>query len=321
MRRPKTLPAFNPTQYEAVHRALASKVAFMMGRKLEEGDWTEVYCRGKSIPVPEWSNLNIDVIHNGLGLEIKLYKPGRQVSESYGSTFMHPALTRSIRIPVTEDANVAMQEVFDQYAAILQARRELVTNKCGGCDASMRTGWLLWQTDLRDFVYFEEETLAPNPEDYFAEWHINAAKGQRKATKNLWIYERETRQKRYSVTTDAGAKIQPYFDVPPQSDPHVCFFRVQGEEVAPGFVRLWVPTSTATELKRLAGSLETGQLDTFIADTITALEAPQQTYTEQTEVAVSIEMSVATYGLLTETYTNAVNDAHIIQLFLQSVSV
>lgn len=321
MRRPQTLPAFTAGEYEAVHHALASKVAFMMGRKLEEGDWTEVYCRGKNIPVPEWSNLNLDVIHNGLGLEIKLYKPGRQVSESYGLTFMHPALTRSIRIPATEDAYSVMQEVLGQYASNLQARREFVANKCSGCDVSMRTGWLLWQTDLRDFVYFEEETLAPDPGDYIAEWHRNPAKGQRKATRSLWLYDKETKQKRYSVTTDAGAKIQPYFDVPPQSDPHVYFFRVQGEEIVPGLVRLWVPASTAMELKRLIGSLETNQLDTFIADTIASLETPQHTYERSYDKAVAIEMSVKTYGLLAETFTDAVNDAHIIQMLLHSVSM
>ncbi len=69
----------------------------------------------------------------------------------------------------------------------------------------MRTGWLLWQANLHDFVYFEEETIAPNPDDYTAEWHENPISGGRKPSKSLWIYERETRQKKYSVTTDAGA--------------------------------------------------------------------------------------------------------------------
>ena len=41
----------------------------MMGRKLEEGDWAEVYCRAKGLPNQGWSNLNIDVMHEGLGVE------------------------------------------------------------------------------------------------------------------------------------------------------------------------------------------------------------------------------------------------------------
>ncbi len=50
MKRPKTLPAFSPEEREQVHTLLATHVAYMMGRKLEEGDWAEVYCRAKGIP-------------------------------------------------------------------------------------------------------------------------------------------------------------------------------------------------------------------------------------------------------------------------------
>ena len=44
----------------------------MMGRKFEEGDWADVYCTAKNIPNRGWSNLNIDVIYNGLGVEHKM---------------------------------------------------------------------------------------------------------------------------------------------------------------------------------------------------------------------------------------------------------
>jgi hypothetical protein len=56
-----TLAAFTPEQYATAHRLLAAKVARMMGRKLEEGDWADVYCRAKGLPSQRWSNLNIDV--------------------------------------------------------------------------------------------------------------------------------------------------------------------------------------------------------------------------------------------------------------------
>ena len=47
----------------------------MMGRKFEEGDWAAVYCTAKNIPNRGWSNLNIDVIYNGLGVEHKMLRP------------------------------------------------------------------------------------------------------------------------------------------------------------------------------------------------------------------------------------------------------
>ncbi len=72
MRRPKTLPAFSLEEREQAHKLLATHVAYMMGRKLEEGDWAEVYCRAKGIPSKGWSNLKLDIMHKGLGIEQKM---------------------------------------------------------------------------------------------------------------------------------------------------------------------------------------------------------------------------------------------------------
>ena len=47
VQRPKVLQAFTEAEYEKAHQLLAMKVAFMMGRKLEEGDWADVYCGAK----------------------------------------------------------------------------------------------------------------------------------------------------------------------------------------------------------------------------------------------------------------------------------
>ena len=73
MKRPATLEAFSPSEREKAHALLAIRVAHMMGRKLEEGDWAEVYCRAKEIPVRGWSNLDIDVMHGSLGVEQKIW--------------------------------------------------------------------------------------------------------------------------------------------------------------------------------------------------------------------------------------------------------
>ena len=68
----KTLPAFTKEEYHNAHILLASRVATMLGRKLEEGDWAEVYCKAKNIPIQGWSNLSIDILHKGLGVEHKM---------------------------------------------------------------------------------------------------------------------------------------------------------------------------------------------------------------------------------------------------------
>lgn len=135
---------------------------------------------------------------------------------------MHPAATRSIRIDDTNKAaNDVMKDVFAQYADLIQVRTNRVQAAAPKVAPNMRTGWLIWEDNLTEFLYFEERMMAPNPEKFTAEWNVTPAKGARKASKSLWIYDRDTKQKRYSVTTSAGIKIQPYFDVPlSPSPPH-----------------------------------------------------------------------------------------------------
>src|SRR5947209_2494357 len=111
MARVETLQAFTREQRLKAHALLAAKVAYMAGRKFEEGDWAEVYCRAKGIPLKGWSNLNIDIMHEGLGVEHKMlcYRSDADLAEAFGQTLMHPAATRSIRVPPTDsDANEAM---------------------------------------------------------------------------------------------------------------------------------------------------------------------------------------------------------------------
>lgn len=45
----------------------------LQGRKLEEDDWTSLYCKVKGAPEQKWSNLPFrDYIHNGVGVEFKM---------------------------------------------------------------------------------------------------------------------------------------------------------------------------------------------------------------------------------------------------------
>lgn len=318
----KTLPAFTPEQQEKVHALLAAKVAYMMGRKFEEGDWAEVYCRAKGIPVAGWSNLNIDVMHNGLGLEHKMlcYRSNADLAEAHGRTLMHPALTRSIRIPPANySANRAMQHLFRQYAELVKQRTAKVRETSPkGVKPDMRTGWLLWQESLRQFLYFEQRMTIPDPENFEAEWHESGG-GARKGSRNLWIYEKATGQKRYSITTKAGAKIQPYFDVPPPNNPNVYLFTVIGEVIGTGLVRIWLTAATFRELKRVLGDFDTDKLSETIVHRLAGMLPVKAGKSTAEQVANVVTITEAAYSRLKEVF-GGVNDDHAFHLFLQHIS-
>jgi hypothetical protein len=145
----------------------------MMGRKFEEGDWSHVYCKAKGIPEARWSNLNIDVMHGRLGVEHKMlcYRSDADLAQAFGTTLMHPSATRSIRVPsLDSDPDEAMADILTQYGDLIQARRRKIEEQnLEDGPADMRTGWLLWQESLRQFLYFEERMSEPDPAHYYAE--------------------------------------------------------------------------------------------------------------------------------------------------------
>ena len=150
----KTLSVFNESEINIATDLLSAKVSTMLGRKMEEGDWDFVYCNTKKIPETDWSNLNIDVNHDGLGVEHKMLrvtKSGSILNEC-GTTKMHPAGTRSIRIPDEEDPNKAMINILNQYNALIDSRTETVLSKTDKNIADMRIGWLLWKDTLEEFL-------------------------------------------------------------------------------------------------------------------------------------------------------------------------
>ena len=311
--------AFTQSQYARAHLFLATRVVTMMGRKFEEGDWAEVYCAAKDIPLVGWSNLNIDIVYRGLGVEHKMlcYR-ATTVMEACGTTLMHPSLTRSVRIPSVEaDPNSVMRDVLTQYGELVELRRMRVRTTAEGAEPDMRTGWLLWQASLREFLYFEEEMLAPNPDDYRAEWRESGG-GGRKTSRNLWVYEKDTGKKRYSVTTSAGAKIQPYLDVPPPDDPFLYRFVVQGLHLGDNLVRIWVAANTARELSGLVGSLEPGELSSAI------LHAAREASTEpgeaelQAETAQPLEITKEAYEVMKQTWVG-VSDEHSVELLIRAL--
>jgi hypothetical protein len=323
MQRPQTLPAFNQEQKRIVHALLGAKVTSMMGRKLEEGDWTEIYCRAKNIPFRGWSNLNLDIIHDGLGIEHKMlcYRSKPDLAVAAGTRLMHPSATRSFRMPgIDTDPNQAMREVFSQYAGLIQARKSKVQETLQDTSTpELRTGWLLWQQSLRQFLYFEEEMIAPDPSDYEAQWISRQASGGRKGSTNLWVYEKASGMKRFSITNEAGAKIQPYFDVPPLTDPNLYLFTVIGELIDTGHVRVWVSDLTRRELHRLTGTLDTEPLSRII---ITAIKRASQTTVSSsldTFAAHPLVITINAYENLRQIFP-AINDEHCFRMLIDYMS-
>lgn len=313
------LPAFTPIQRDKAHRLLAAKVARMMQRKLEEDDWTEVYCRAKGIEKRGWSNLEIDVMHGGLGVEQKMLcrKSNRDLEDYCGEWLMHPSATRAFDLPAAgTEANAAMLHIFKQYAALIEKRTQKVRDETGvSGPIDMRTGWLLWQDSLRQFLYFEESMQAPNPKQYFAEWKEHRRTGARRSTRNLWIYDKVTGGKRFSVTVEAGAKIQPYFQVPPNTDPNLYLFTVIGEVILDGKVRCWLTQTTWEDLERLLGKVNSTTITQAIERHVACMPAAKAGSVVQ-DPAIPLEISAETYDLL-KSRLPGVNDDHCFQLLVR----
>lgn len=316
-----TLSVFNDQQKAQAKRLLATSVARMMGRKFEEGDWASVYCAAKEIPDQGWSNLHIDVMHQGLGVEHKMLCVGgdKPLMSLAGTSQMHPSATRSIRIDSTDaSATDAMVSVFSQYGELIRQRTQRVKDDANGLEPDMRIGWLLWERSLTEFIYFEEPMTAPDPDHYWAEWNERAARGARKGSKNLWIYERGTDKKKYSVTTSAGVKIQPYFDVPAPNDPNLNFFRVQSEPVGQTHVRIWVAQNTAKRLREILDDAELSSLSDEIVEAAKTEVDATVIVGELVELAEPILISKDAHAILTSRWSG-VSDEHRVQLLIQSL--
>jgi hypothetical protein len=260
-------------------------------------------------------------MHGALGVEHKMlcYRSGVNLLDACGKTLMHPAATRSIRIASTEaDPSEVMREVLMQYANLIKARGERVRKQAGeNIRPDLRTGWLLWQESLRQFMYFEEKMLPPRPDDYDAEW-VQSSSGSRKGSKNLWVYERSTGVKRFSITTQAGAKIQPYFDVPPPTDPNLYHFTVIGEVLDTGLVRIWLTEATARELRQLLGSLDAAAMSALILKQAESASLAEQIRAVHTEMAEQVLITAEAYQAL-QTAFPGINDDHSFRLLAHSL--
>jgi hypothetical protein len=257
-----TLSVFTQDELTRAKLLLAARVAHMMGRKLEEADWGHVYTNARNLPRQGWSNLGADVTIPGLSLEHKMMRCSetQPIKSLCGTSMMHPALTRRVSLPNIDDPMKAMREVIAGYQRVLDDRLAQVKAISKGKSVELRSGWLVYESSLSEFLYFEEGSENLDPSKHRAVWKERTVSGEggRRANRNLWIYSTVTNQKVWSVTGGgSGTKIQPYFTIPPADDPHLYYFRVQGEMTPEGTVRVWLTEPTASNLERLLGDLST----------------------------------------------------------------
>jgi hypothetical protein len=230
------LRAFSGEEYDRVQSGLAHLVRMLGvvpgGGKVEEDYWAKVYRTAKGYSEPDnWSNLPFrDFIEDGIGVEWKLLKR-KSPSEDQGRSLMHPAATRTIEYDPGAPAQACADKVLTQWGQRIEEFRERVAHTGTSGSADIRWGILLWAQDLSEFLYFEEELVPPRLSDFRGEWVDGNHRG--KATRNLHIFNRESGQKKFSVTLPRkGAKLQPYFDVPTvQQGAHL--FRVENQQVKP----------------------------------------------------------------------------------------
>ena len=210
---PRYLNPFTADQRAAAEIEVRRLARSLQGRKVEEGDWTDLYCRLKGVPSPGWSNLPFrDYLHEGVGVEFKLLcKP--VPAEHMGRSLMHPSATRTINFDENDTAAAATRAVLQQWGKQIEGfrRRIAQTSASGSVDA--RWGVLIWASDHSQFLYFEEELEKPDHRRYEGRWVDGTHRG--KPSRNLHIFEKGTDKKRFSCTLPRnGAKLQPYFDVP-----------------------------------------------------------------------------------------------------------
>ncbi len=234
------LAAFTEAEERNVGRGLSGLVRSLrlLGGNVEEGYWAGIYRAAKGIPVGSWSNLPLrDFAEPGRGVEWKLLQRQSPFADQ-GKRIMHPAATRTIPYDPTQPAEVCKNVVLSQWAKSINDFETRTRNTSTDGSADIRWGILLWAKDLTEFLYFEERLIAPDPTNFRAEWNTGNHRGN--PTRNLWIYDKVTNQKAYSVTLPAnGAKLQPYFDIPTQKD-GAYLFSVNVQEGFP----LWVSRET-----------------------------------------------------------------------------
>jgi hypothetical protein len=252
----------------------------------------------------------------GLGLEIKMLSvKDVPIVNQCGTSLMHPSATRSISLP-SGNAHTAMKQVLTEYSELLETRR-LSVEKQFGEKAELRSGWLLWKRNLDEFLYFEEKLEVPDFSQFTADWYEHNSDSARRRSRNLWIFDQYGR-KRYSVTTERGVKVQPYFDIPPLGAKNMAIFKIQGEEIKDNLVRIWLTSSTFEKLLSLFNSNFSSKKFAEILGDIPALLAGEVLESLEADLR-EIQIEKEIYERLCEKISG-VSDEHRIRQFISHVS-
>jgi hypothetical protein len=253
--------AFNTDEERKVQSMLEVLVRSLRvvpgGGKMEEGYWSYIYHTVRNAPTPTWSNLPMrDFCHNGLGVEMKLLQR-RFPSGDQGRRLMHPAATRTLLFDPSRDAEICKVQILEQFNAQIRQFRARVAQTNSSTTADIRWGILLWTLSLNEFLYFEEQLREVDSDRFYARFEDRSHRGN--PTRNLYIFEKETHIKRYSITMpNKGAKLQPYFDVPLVGE-GAYLFQVPNDQRRP----IWLEEATIAALER-ASALSGQNIDEFI---------------------------------------------------------
>lgn len=212
-----------------------------------------------------------------------------------------------------------MRTVIKSYQKVLDERLSKAVAISEGKPVELRSGWLLYDSSLTEFLYFEERAQNLNPKKHRAVWseRIKKGEGGRRGNRNLWIYADDD-QKVWSVTGgSSGTKIQPYFKIPAANDKNLCYFRVQGEPINPETVRIWITEPTAQNLKQMLGELDTRCL----SDAIMKVSPSNQTLsvTQESEEVREVVIAQSAYVALKEKFLG-VSDEHRFQLLCKRLA-
>jgi hypothetical protein len=239
------LQAFTPDERLRMEIELSCLVRDLQGRKLEEADWNNIYCRVKGCHPKNWSNLSFrDYYHQGVGVEFKMLCR-KNPSHDMGRTLMHPSATRTISFNPDGSADEAAHMVMTQWRKTIEDFRQRVALTSTIREPDLRWGVLLWTKSHSEFLYFETRLECPDFFHFQGQWIEGKHRGN--PTRNLCIFDKNGRKHFTCTLPKNGSKLQPYFDIPTIE---------QGSELfrfsLPPHVPLYVSPTTAKSVRDIS---------------------------------------------------------------------
>ena len=121
------------------------------------------------------------------------------------------------------------------------------------------------------------------------------------------------------MTTTAGAKIQPYFDVPSPNDKNLYYFKVQGVIQDGGLVQVWITKNTAKYLETVLGTLDEKELSKAILNIKTPNDKSTiDSFIMPHDIAIPVLVKKEAYEHLKNSF-EYISDEYIFQQFALSL--